>query len=183
MSTQTVERPYDLRRSRRERVGNEIVTTVRVRAGATLLHPTTARAGRVRVGLVAAIRCAIGIGALARPSSAVRASGVDRVTAERVAWLGQLVGARDLALGVGLLRALARREDTRDWVRAGVFADAVDALALGTAAARGAISPLAGAAAVAAAVSGVLAGVPIAVRRTRGARGDVMSDGGGTVNG
>jgi hypothetical protein len=142
------------------------------------------QAGRARLGLVAAIRCAIGVGALVRPASAVRASGVDRVTAERVAWLGQLVGGRDLALGVGLLRALARREDTRGWVRAGMLADAVDAVALGAAAARGTVSPLAGAAAAAAAVSGVLAGAPIAVRRARGAGGDVMSDGGGgTVDG
>jgi hypothetical protein len=142
------------------------------------------RAGRVLPGLVAAIRCAIGVGALVRPAAAVRSSGVDRVTADRVAWLGQLVGGRDLALGVGLLRALARREDTRGWVRAGMFADAVDAVALATAAARGTISPLAGAAGAAAAVSGVLVGAPAAVRRARGAGGDVMSDGnGGTVDG
>jgi hypothetical protein len=99
----------------------------------------------VHLGLLATARTALGAAALARPATALRLTGVDRVTAERTAWTARLLGGRDLALGVGLLYALARREPSRGWVIAGMIADAVDTAVLATAAARRDLSPTAGA--------------------------------------
>lgn len=41
---------------------------------------------------------------------------------------GRSLGARDLALGIGLLQAIRRGTPARGWLEAGVLADAVDAL-------------------------------------------------------
>ncbi|ONH32867.1 hypothetical protein [Pseudofrankia asymbiotica] len=117
------------------------MTTLRVRA-LTSIPPRAG--GRAHLGLLALGRCAIGAAALARPATALRATGVDRVTAENTAWAARLLGGRDLALGGGLLHALARRHPTSGWVWAGALADAVDAAVLSTAAARRQVSPAAG---------------------------------------
>jgi hypothetical protein len=112
------------------------------------VHPITAIApqpgSRTHLGLLAAARCGLGAAALARPATLLRATGVDRVTAERTAWTARLLGGRDLALGAGLLHALARRQPTRGWVTAALVADAIDTAVLATAAARRQISPAAG---------------------------------------
>ncbi|MBL7490882.1 hypothetical protein I6A60_24130 [Frankia sp. AgB1.9] len=99
---------------------------------------------RPYLGLFALARCGLGIAALTRPVTALRATGVDRVTAERTAWTARLLGGRDLALGAGLLHALSRRQPTDSWVWAGLIADAVDATVLATATARRDLSPAAG---------------------------------------
>jgi peptide-methionine (R)-S-oxide reductase len=96
------------------------------------------------LALFAAARCAFGVAALARPVAALRATGVDRVTAERTAWTARLLGGRDLALGAGLLHALAHRQATDGWVWAGLIADAVDTTVLTTATARRELTPTAG---------------------------------------
>ncbi|WP_241842222.1 hypothetical protein [Pseudofrankia sp. BMG5.36] len=118
------------------------MATLRVR---TLTSITPQAGGRTHLGLLALGRCAIGAAALTRPVTALRATGVDRVTAENTAWAARLLGGRDLALGTGLLHALARRHPTDGWVWAGILTDAVDATVLSTAAARRQISPAAGA--------------------------------------
>lgn|GEM_PF-3485332 len=100
---------------------------------------------RTHLGLLATARVTLGAAALAHPTAALRATGVDRVTAERTAWTAQLLGGRDLALGAGLLHALATGQPTTGWVLASALADTVDTAAITTAAARGRISPAAGA--------------------------------------
>ncbi len=40
------------------------------------------------------------------------------------------LGGRDLAIGIGTIRALQTGRGARDWVRAGALADATDALAV-----------------------------------------------------
>jgi len=110
-----------------------------------LLAALAQRAGaRPYLGLLAAARCGLGVTALTRPVAALRATGVDRVTAERTAWTARLLGGRDLALGAGLLHALAHRQPTDGWVWAGLIADTVDTAVLATATAQRKLSPATG---------------------------------------
>nr|WP_139342287.1 hypothetical protein [Protofrankia sp. BMG5.30] len=69
---------------------------------------------------------------LTRPARFARLVGVDRVTAERTAWLTQLAAARDIAVGAGLLATLLRRDGSpaRGWLRAGALIDTADAAVL-----------------------------------------------------
>jgi len=133
------------------------VATLSVR---TLTSITPQAGGRTHLGLLALARCAVGAAALARPVTALRATGVDRVTAEKTAWAARLLGGRDLALGGGLLHALARRHPTTGWVWAGLVADAVDVAVLSTAAARRQISPTTGTLAASLGAAGVTWAAP-----------------------
>jgi hypothetical protein len=137
--------------------GNETMATQRDRVTTMI---ASYAGGRAHLGLLAAARCGIGVAALARPSTALRLSGVDRVTAERTAWTARLIGGRDLALGAGLLHAVARRGQPSGWLWAGLFSDAVDAVTLATAAARRQVSPPIAAFAVLAATGGVAVAAP-----------------------
>jgi len=110
-----------------------------------LLAALAGRAGaRPYLGLFAAVRCGLGVAALARPVTALRVTGIDRVTAERAAWTARLLGGRDLALGAGLLHALAHRQPTDGWVWAGLIADTIDTAVLTTATAQRKLSPATG---------------------------------------
>jgi peptide-methionine (R)-S-oxide reductase len=103
-------------------------------------------------------RVALGVGMLSRPLLLPRLLGVDRVTAERMTWLVRMLGARDLALGVGAVSGRVA-PDPRSWIVAGACCDAADAVALAAAVHRGRIHPVLGsAAAVSAAGAAVLAG-------------------------
>jgi hypothetical protein len=82
---------------------------------------------------VAAGRVAIGLAALARPSVPSRpwvGAAADDLAA-RV--FGRALGARDLALGLGALAALQRRDgdagQASEWVAAGALSDALDVAA------------------------------------------------------
>jgi hypothetical protein len=86
-------------------------------------------AGRVGVG--------VGVALLARPRALPVALGVDSGTAARVSWVVRMVGARDVALGLGTLLALHRGEDARDWLLGQALSDAADAAAFAGAVARG----------------------------------------------
>jgi hypothetical protein len=129
------------------------------------VQPTAAIADRIGAGpyqtLLAAARCGVGLAAIIRPATALRATGLDRATAERAAWTARLLGGRDLALGFGLLHAVARRLPTHGWVAAGLIADSVDVVVLSTATARRDLSPAAGTLAALLGASGVAAGLPI----------------------
>jgi peptide-methionine (R)-S-oxide reductase len=88
--------------------------------------------------------------------------GVDRVSAERTAWLVRMAAARDVGLAAGLIVAMRNRDGSeRGWLVAGALADAVDAAALARAATarQVAVVPAAGVALVA------LGGVATALRR------------------
>ena len=100
----------------------------------------------------------IGAGLMARPSTLPRALGVDAGTARQVGWATSMVGARDLAIGAGLLMAVRRRSDPRPWLAAAAFSDAADAVAFSSAVARGRANALSGLGSAAVAVLGVVAG-------------------------
>ena len=83
------------------------------------------------------LRVAIGAGLASRPTALPRALGVDSATAARIGWLGTMLGVRDAALGAGLVHAVRTRRSPQLWLLACAVCDAVDAVAVGAAVARG----------------------------------------------
>jgi hypothetical protein len=82
----------------------------------------------VAVGLAGG-RIAIGVVSLLVPGVVVRAMfGPDRDSGGMRLFL-RVVGARDLALGIGVLAALDRNTQVRGWLRASAVADGLDAAA------------------------------------------------------
>jgi len=106
-------------------------------------------------------RAAVGVSMLARPTLLPRLLGVDSATATRMAWSSQMLGAREVALGLGTWTALRQQNPraARLWLMAGLLSDGVDALAVGAAAAGGRLNRLAGAGVVAVAGGAVAAQV------------------------
>ena len=98
---------------------------------------TTARWNDRRLVGVGMLRVGIGAGLAARPAALPRALGVDSATAARIGWLGTMLGVRDAALGAGLIHAVRGRRDPLPWLLACAVCDAVDALAVSAAVARG----------------------------------------------
>ena len=80
--------------------------------------------------LLAVGRVGVGVVLLAVPGAAVRAVGVEPRPGSCL--LARAAGIRDLALGVGALRALSQGRGGRAWVQAGAACDAVDAALLAT---------------------------------------------------
>jgi hypothetical protein len=124
------------------------------------------------VRLLALGRVLAGAGMLARPELLPRLAGVDAATAARVAWLGRMLGAREVALGAGTLVALRRGSGAESgagsWLLGSALSDAVDAVAFGGAVARGHVRPVFGALVTATAAAG--AGVGLAGWRATGSR-------------
>jgi hypothetical protein len=118
-------------------------------------------------GLLALGRCGVGTVAVTRPATTLRLLGHDSATAGRLAWLTRLAGVRDIALGAGLIAALARGDDGRDWLWAGALADAADAVVFAVAGARRELAPVPAAASALAAAGGV--GLAVAAERRAGA--------------
>ena len=116
---------------------------------------------RATVGQLALGRTAAGASMIVRPSMLPRMMGVDSATATRVGWAVQMLGAREVAVGLGTLAAVRTpdRKAARVWVAAGVLCDAVDALAMTGALLRGRVGKTAGGAALAVAVSAVAIGL------------------------
>ncbi len=80
--------------------------------------------------LVAWGRVAIGATAIAAPAVVARPWIGDAAGSVTARLLARTMGGRDLAIGVGTLRALGRSDsEARPWVALGGTADAVDALA------------------------------------------------------
>lgn len=113
-------------------------SSVRSSAGAGFLMPSALTRSARLVPVLGLLRLGVGALLLARPDTAARALGVDRVTARRTAWLGSLVAVREVALGLGALQAGGHDPGrTAPWVAAQAVADAGDAVAFLSAAARG----------------------------------------------
>ncbi len=127
-----------------------------------------------RVGLLGVARCAIGVGLLTHPAGFVRLAGVDRVTAERTAWITQLAAARDIVLGAGLLATLLRRDGrpVQSWLWAGMLVDMADAAVLLAAGMRRDVAELPVAVAVVAAAGSVLQAGALAARPAVGTRAE-----------
>jgi hypothetical protein len=80
--------------------------------------------------LVAWGRVGIGVSAIAAPTLMARPWIGDDARSSGSRLLARTMGGRDLALGVGALRALGLSDqEARPWVALGGMADAVDALA------------------------------------------------------
>lgn len=128
--------------------------------------PTPARsvvgavAERVGPDSLALLRTGAGAVMVGRPRLLPQLMGTDSATAARVDWAVQMLGAREIAMGLGTLVALRRPGSAaaRTWVAAGVLADALDVLAVGAALARGRVRKSSGAAVVATASAAVALG-------------------------
>jgi hypothetical protein len=119
-----------------------------------------AAAGRATPAHLALGRAGAGAVMVVRPRALPQLLGVDSATATRVGWAVQMLGARELALGLGTLAALRRpdRPASRTWLAAGVLCDAVDVLAVGGALARGRVRKGSGGAVLAIALGAVALG-------------------------
>lgn len=82
-------------------------------------------------------RIAIGLGLIVSPAGLARGLGIDEATARRVGWMARIAGAREVAIGLGTLRAWQRAEPMAGWVAAQAISDGVDAVAFAVTAARG----------------------------------------------
>lgn len=106
-------------------------------------------------------RTGAGVVMVARPRLLPQALGVDSATATRTAWVVQMVGAREIALGLGTLTALRAPDGraARTWVAAGVLSDGLDVLAIGAAVLRGRLSRPVGGGVVLTALAATLTGL------------------------
>ena len=118
--------------------------------------PTSVLAGLLSLERLALGRTAAGVTMLTRPTLLPGVLGVDSAAATRMAWSTQMLGAREVALGLGTLVALRKDKDgagtgrsARLWLLAGLLSDSVDALAVGGAVAKGHVSKVTGSALVA----------------------------------
>jgi hypothetical protein len=105
-------------------------------------------------------RIAVGTGLVLLPGLAGRMWIGDDATRSAVKVFTRALGARDLAIGLGVVLALDRGAPVRGWLEAGVLADAVDFA--GTLLAGGAIPAGARRAAMAVAGGSALAGAALA---------------------
>lgn len=110
-------------------------------------------------------RIVIGAGLLLRPSGMGRALGA--ADPPQTAPLGRLLGAREIAIGVGTLVAWRRGQSTAPWVAAQAISDASDTAAFAAAAIAGRVSPMRGWGMAAFAASGAISEAVTAVALVR----------------
>lgn len=98
--------------------------------------PTQLALGRAGIGTVMVVR----------PRAVPQALGVDSASATKMGWAVQMLGAREIALGLGTFAALRSpdRAASRLWLAGGVLSDGVDALAVTGALLKGRVSKGAG---------------------------------------
>ncbi|MBC7374260.1 MAG: hypothetical protein H7323_09750 [Frankiales bacterium] len=98
---------------------------------------------------------------LVRPRLMPQTMGVDSASAAKTSWVVQMLGAREVALGLGTLAALRACDGraARTWIAAGVLSDAMDVVAVGAAVATGRLSKAVGGAVVLTALGATLAGL------------------------
>lgn len=111
-----------------------------------LLHPSGLALGRTAVGVIM----------LTTPALIPSQLGVEQQSATSMTWAMQMLGAREVALGLG---ALTSRQDRRRWLAGGVLCDAVDAVAVLTAMRRGRVRKVSGGGLVAVAVAATFIGL------------------------
>ena len=118
----------------------------RVRRAADTPSLGTALA-RVATGRRLALgRAGIGASMVVRPRLVPGLLGVDSATSARMSWAMQMLGARELALGLGTWAAL-RSGDARGarlWLAASALSDGLDAVLVGSALLRGRLSTVTG---------------------------------------
>lgn len=79
-------------------------------------------------------RTAAGVTMLTQPALIPKLLGTPTESRESMAWAVQMLGAREIALGLG---ALAARKEKRLWHAAGLLSDGVDAFAVASAVGKG----------------------------------------------
>lgn len=110
-------------------------------------------------------RVVIGAGLLIKPTGLARTLGAsDPRQADPV---GRLLGARELAIGIGTLVAWRRGHATAGWIAAQAISDASDTVAFAAAAASGRVSPQRGWGMAAFAASGAISEALTAVALTK----------------
>jgi hypothetical protein len=107
-------------------------------------------------------RAAVGAVLLVRPRTLPDLLADDPAEGRQQSWVVQMLGAREVALGLGGAAALlapwrsgARSSDARSWLAAGLLCDAVDALAVAAAVGSGRVRAGTGGAVVAVAAAAV----------------------------
>ena len=115
---------------------------------------------RVRPEQVALTRAGIGAVMITRPRLLPGILGIDSATSARMGWSTQMLGVRELALGLGTFGALRSpdRRSARLWITAGMLCDAGDALAVGGALAKGRVAKVPAGAAMLSALMAVALG-------------------------
>ena len=123
----------------------------RTAALAALVAPTRLAVGRTGAGAVM----------LARPRLMPQTMGMDSASAARTTWVVQMLGAREIALGLGTLASLRSddRKATRTWLTAGVLSDGIDAVVVGAAVLSGRLSKPVGGAVVLTALAAAAGGL------------------------
>src|SRR3954463_367053 len=76
------------------------------------------------ISTIAGLRAAVGAGAYLAPNLSGRLFGLDPDGNPQASYLGRLFGARDVALGAGVLRSPRKQKDA--WVAAGMACDVAD---------------------------------------------------------
>ena len=102
-------------------------------------------------------RAAVGVVLLVRPGLLPGLLGVDRAAVTATGWTHQMLGAREVAVGLGSVVALrsGSPDASRVWVLGGLLCDAVDVVAVTAAVVRRRVARGPGLALVAAAVAAV----------------------------
>lgn len=90
--------------------------------------------------ILGAGRILIGAGLVFAPDGLARGLGIDPEAAAKSRWLTRLAGAREIAIGVGAIRAWRRSEDPSGWILAQSISDSTDVVAFVLAATSGRVS-------------------------------------------
>jgi len=136
-------------------------STPSVAAAGSVVSVLSALSSRVRPAQLAVGRTGAGAVMIVRPRALPGLLGVDSATSSRMSWAVQMLGSREIALGVGTLVALRSGNGAaaRTWVAAGVICDAMDALVVGAGLARRRLPSAGGATTLAVAVGAAASGV------------------------
>jgi hypothetical protein len=118
--------------------------------------PLSAARALVAPQQLAVGRTLLGLTMLAAPRLLPTTLGTPAAVADRVTWVVQMLGAREVALGLGSAYAVRAGGDARAWLAAGLLCDAVDAVALAAAAGSGRVGRRPGLAVVAVAGAAVV---------------------------
>ncbi len=108
---------------------------------------------------LAALRVAVGVTSYVAPNFGGKLFGLEPEANPQAPYLGRLFGVRDVALGVGTLRAKKKAQD--NWIELGIMCDAADVVSAFLGGGKGYLSPtttaMVAAPAIAATAMGIIA--------------------------
>ncbi len=106
---------------------------------------------------LAALRVAVGVTSYVAPNFGGKLFGLEPEANPQAAYLGRLFGIRDVALGIGPLRAKKKAQD--NWIELGIMCDAADAVSAFLGGGKGYLSPTTTAMVAAPAIAATALGV------------------------